>query len=33
LARGRSLIGLFPVVGDQAKQDFEAWKRKREAAC
>lgn len=32
VARGRSLIGLFPVVGDQAKQDFEAWKRKREAA-
>ncbi len=28
VARGRSLVGLFPVVGDDAKRDFEAWKKK-----
>jgi regulator of RNase E activity RraA len=29
VARGRALPGLFPVVGPEAKQDFEAWKLKR----
>jgi len=29
VARGRSLVGLFPVVGDDAKRDFEAWKKAR----
>ena len=29
VARGRSLIGLFPVAGDEAKRDFEAWKAGR----
>jgi regulator of RNase E activity RraA len=29
VAQGRSLIGLFPVVGDDAKRDFEAWKKAR----
>jgi regulator of RNase E activity RraA len=29
VARGRSLAGLFPVAGDQAKRDFEAWKQAR----
>ena len=29
VARGRSLIGLFPQTGDAAKRDFEAWKVKR----
>lgn len=28
VARGRSLIGLFPTVSDQAKTDFEAWRKK-----
>src|SRR3954463_15075816 len=26
VARGRSLKGLFPVAGEEAKRDFEAWK-------
>lgn len=26
VARGRSLVGLFPIAGDEAKRDFEAWK-------
>ena len=26
VARGRSLKGLFPVAGEDAKRDFEAWK-------
>jgi regulator of RNase E activity RraA len=29
VARGRSLVGLFPVVGEEAKRDFEAWKARR----
>ena len=29
VARGRSLTGLFPVVGEEAKRDFEAWKKAR----
>src|SRR3954447_550997 len=29
VARGRSLVGLFPVAGDEAKRDFEAWKKAR----
>jgi len=29
VARGRTLIGLFPVAGDEAKRDFEAWKQAR----
>jgi regulator of RNase E activity RraA len=29
VARGRSLKGLFPVAGDDAKRDYEAWKKKR----
>jgi regulator of RNase E activity RraA len=29
VARGRPLAGLFPVVGEDAKRDFEAWKRAR----
>ncbi|HVZ10144.1 ribonuclease activity regulator RraA [Rhodopila sp.] len=28
VARGRPLAGLFPVVNDQARADFEAWKKK-----
>jgi regulator of RNase E activity RraA len=31
VAHGRTLIGLFPNADDKAKQDFEAWKRTREA--
>ena len=27
VAKGRSLKGLFPVAGDQAKADYEAWKK------
>src|SRR5580692_11501713 len=27
VARGRSLKGLFPAAGDQAKADYEAWKK------
>jgi regulator of RNase E activity RraA len=26
VARGRSLLGLFPVAGEEAKRDFAAWK-------
>jgi len=29
VANGRSLTGLFPVVGDEAKRDFEAWRKRR----
>jgi len=29
VAKGRSLIGLFPVADDAAKRDFEAWQRAR----
>ena len=29
VARGRPLAGLFPVAGDEAKRDFEAWKARR----
>jgi regulator of RNase E activity RraA len=31
VARGRTLVGLFPVADAKAKQDFEAWKKDREA--
>jgi hypothetical protein len=27
VARGRALPGLFPAAGDEAKRDFEAWKK------
>ncbi len=30
VARGRSLKGLFPVAGEEAKRDYEAWKKARE---
>jgi regulator of RNase E activity RraA len=29
VAKGRSLTGLFPVAGEDAKRDFEAWKKAR----
>jgi regulator of RNase E activity RraA len=29
VAKGRSLIGLFPAAGEDAKRDFEAWKKAR----
>jgi len=29
VARGRTLVGLFPAAGDEAKRDFELWKTKR----
>ena len=29
VAKGRSLIGLFPAAGDDAKRDFAAWKKAR----
>jgi len=29
VARGRSLIGLFPATSEEAKRDFEAWKKKQ----
>jgi regulator of RNase E activity RraA len=29
VVRGRSLIGLFPGVSEEAKRDFEAWKKAR----
>lgn len=29
VARGRPLPGLFPVAGDEAKRDFEDWKKRR----
>jgi len=25
--KGRALKGLFPVAGDEAKRDYEAWKK------
>jgi regulator of RNase E activity RraA len=33
IARGRSLIGLFPAAGEEAKRDFETWKKARAGAC
>jgi regulator of RNase E activity RraA len=32
VARGRSLVGLFPAAGDDAKRDFEAWRKARAGA-
>jgi regulator of RNase E activity RraA len=32
VARGRSLVGLFPAAGEEAKRDFEAWKKARGGA-
>jgi regulator of RNase E activity RraA len=32
VARGRSLVGLFPGAGEEAKRDFEVWKGKRSSA-
>src|SRR5580700_8689281 len=32
VARGRSLIGLFPAAGEDTKRDFEAWKERRSGA-
>jgi regulator of RNase E activity RraA len=29
VASGRSLTGLFPVAGEEAKRDFEAWRKRR----
>lgn len=29
VARGRSLMGLFPVAGEEARRDFEEWKKAR----
>jgi regulator of RNase E activity RraA len=29
IARGRALSGLFPIAGEEAKRDFEAWKASR----
>jgi len=29
VARGRALPGLFPVAGEEARRDFEAWKKAR----
>jgi len=29
VANGRSLTGLFPVAGEEAKRDFETWKKRR----
>jgi regulator of RNase E activity RraA len=29
VARGRALPGLFPATSDEAKRDFEAWKKTR----
>jgi regulator of RNase E activity RraA len=31
VARGRPLAGLFPVAGEEAKRDYEAWKKARAA--
>ena len=28
-ARGRPLKGLFPAAGEEAKRDYEEWKKKR----
>jgi hypothetical protein len=30
VARGRTLVGLFPVADDKAKADFEVWKKQRQ---
>jgi regulator of RNase E activity RraA len=32
VARGRTLVGLFPTAGEDAKRDFEAWKKTRSDA-
>ena len=32
VARGRSLVGLFPAAGEEAKRDFEMWKKARSGA-
>jgi regulator of RNase E activity RraA len=29
VAKGRSLVGLFPIASDEAKRDFEIWKKSR----
>ena len=29
VARGRSLVGLFPAAGEEVKHHFEAWKKER----
>ena len=29
VAKGRSLVGLFPMTSDEVKRDFEAWKKAR----
>jgi regulator of RNase E activity RraA len=29
VARGRPLPGLFPAIGDEARRDFEEWKKRR----
>jgi len=29
VAKGRSLVGLFPMTSDEAKRDFAAWKKAR----
>ena len=29
VARGRSLVGLFPTADEEAKRDFDAWKKAR----
>ena len=29
VAKGRSLKGLFPAAGEEAKRDYEAWKKKK----
>jgi regulator of RNase E activity RraA len=33
VARGRSLVGLFPAAGEEAKRDFEAWIKRRSGAA
>jgi regulator of RNase E activity RraA len=32
VARGRPLLGLFPGAGEEAKRDFEAWRKRRAGA-
>jgi regulator of RNase E activity RraA len=32
VARGRSLVGLFPGAGEEARRDFEEWKKRRAAS-
>ena len=32
VAGGRSLVGLFPGAAEEAKRDFEAWKKARSGA-